>query len=864
MLNPFSDEATEVLNFSIEEAERLNAAELTKEHVFLALLRLPDCKAMKLMTRLQVPYAEIKSYIEAHMPKAADTVAPRRLSRSMEFVSLQRVAYMEAVRLHSAEVGTEHLLLAFLKLIQGSGQWNNVFPQLKEAYYLITETKPRQTESAEAHDAEHGEMMVAEEKEEPTPQSTKKPEQNKPKNMFFNDDEDELLSSPSDNGTSAKTAKKDVATPALDKYAKDLTEMAALGQLDPMIGRERELERVIQILSRRRKNNPVLIGEPGVGKSAIVEGLAQRIVENNISPLLQGKRIVQLDMMTLVAGTKYRGQFEERIKSVVEELEAHPEIILFIDEIHTIVAAGAAEGSMDAANILKPSLSRGKIQCIGTTTLSEFRKKIEKDGALERRFQKVIVDAPTKEETIEILNHLKSNYEDFHKVTYTPEAIMACVNLTERYISDRAFPDKAIDALDEAGAKKHVSGVEAPKELDLLRKEIARVNEEKRHATKEQNFERAAMLRDKETALKADLQALQDTLQKRADSNRALVTEDDMAQTISLMAGVPLQRVSQAENERLAKMGECLNGTVIGQESAISHVVKAIQRSRIGLKDPKKPIGNFIFLGPTGIGKTLLAKKLAEYMFGSEDALIRVDMSEYMEKINVSRLIGAAPGYVGYEEGGQLTEQVRRKPYSILLLDEIEKAHGDVFNLLLQVMDEGRLTDSLGRVVDFRNTVIIMTSNAGTRQLKDFGRGIGFTSPTMDVRGREHDVIQKALRKTFSPEFLNRVDDIVMFDSLDKEAILKIVDLEMSLLLKRTDAMGVTLELTDEAKQFLADKGYDVQFGARPLKRAIQTHVESVLTEYLLLHPVHPAQLTLEVDHENETLKVVEQGRLSD
>lgn len=860
MLNSFSEKATEVLNFSIEEAERLNAAELTKEHVFLALLRLPDCRAMQLMAQYQVPFAEMKNYIEQQAPAAAEpTAAPRRLARSMEFVSLQRVAYMEAVRLHSNEVGTEHLLLAFLKLIQGNEKWNSTFPGLKDVYFQITETKPKAAANADTKGAEHGEMMVEDAPEEKSASMpTGAPKKNQPKDMFFNDDDDEILNPSSGKSATAQAARKDFATPALDKYAKDLTEMAALGQLDPMIGREKELERVIQILSRRRKNNPVLIGEPGVGKSAIVEGLAQRIVENNISPLLQGKRIVQLDMMTLVAGTKYRGQFEERIKSVVEELEAHPEIILFIDEIHTIVAAGAAEGSMDAANILKPSLSRGKIQCIGTTTLSEFRKKIEKDGALERRFQKVIVDAPTKEETIEILNHLKKNYEDFHKVTYTPEAIMACVNLTERYISDRSFPDKAIDALDEAGAKKHVAGVEAPAELELLRKEIGRVNEEKRRATIEQKFERAALLRDKEAELKADLQSLQDTLQKRADSNRAVVTEDDMAQTVSLMAGVPLQRVSQAENERLAKMGESLNGSVIGQESAVSHVVKAIQRSRIGLKDPSKPIGNFIFLGPTGIGKTLLAKKLAEYMFGSQDALIRVDMSEYMEKINVSRLIGAAPGYVGYEEGGQLTEQVRRKPYSILLLDEIEKAHSDVFNLLLQVMDEGRLTDSLGRVVDFRNTVIIMTSNAGTRQLKEFGRGIGFASPTLDVREREHDVIQKALRKTFSPEFLNRVDDIVMFDSLNKEAILKIVDLEMNALLKRTDAMGVSIVLTPDAKQFLAEKGYDVQFGARPLKRAIQTHVESVLTEYLLLNPAHPSTLTLDVDKENDTLKIID------
>ncbi|MDO4190398.1 MAG: ATP-dependent Clp protease ATP-binding subunit [Bacteroidales bacterium] len=860
-MNSFSHEATEVLNFAVEEAERLGANSLTKEHVFLAILRLPDCNAMKLIRQYMIPYDAVKNYIEKqyNTTNTIDSLPPRRIERSIEFVSLQRIAYMEAMRMNSAEVGTEHLLLAFLKLVQQHDEWNQTFPQLREAYYQITNTRPEKKNEKQ----DDGEMMVVDLQDDENNQERREPQQcqlgdnKKDVNMFFGDE----IFDPIDTdgvGNPNNVDTKESKTPTLDKYAKDLTRMAADGQLDPMIGREKELDRMIQILCRRRKNNPVLIGEPGVGKSAIVEGLAQRVVENKVCSLLNDKRIVQLDMMTLVAGTKYRGQFEDRIKSVVEELEENPNIILFIDEIHTIVAAGAAEGSMDAANLLKPSLSRGKIQCIGTTTLDEYRKKIEKDGALERRFQKVMVDANTKEETVEILTHLKTHYEHYHGVIYSDEALTACVNLTERYITDRSFPDKAIDALDEAGARAHMKNFVEPEEIGVLRKKISDTIAEKRQAEKKLDFERAAVLREKENMLKTDLENLRLTIKKQADKQRVVITEDDMALTVSLMAGVPLQRVSQAENERLAKMGDALNGSVVGQDEAINTVVKAIQRSRIGLKDPSKPIGNFIFLGPTGVGKTLLAKKLAEYLFGSQDALIRIDMSEYMEKINVSRLIGAAPGYVGYEEGGQLTEQVRRKPYSILLLDEIEKAHNDVFNLLLQVMDEGRLTDSLGRVVDFRNTVIIMTSNAGTRQLKDFGRGVGFALPDENTRFRERAVIEKALRKTFSPEFLNRVDDVVMFDSLQKEHILKIVDLEFAAVLKRTKTLGFELTLTNEAKHFLADKGYDQQFGARPLKRAIQTHVESVLTEYLLLHPSHPNILELTVDIDNATLKIIE------
>lgn len=659
------------------------------------------------------------------------------------------------------------------------------------------------------------------------------------------DDEDDELrdntpkgGTPSDSqsqqGTRSKTTvKHGTGTPVLDKFGKDMTKSAEEGKLDPVIGREHEIERLAQILSRRKKNNPVLIGEPGVGKSAIVEGLALRIVQRKVSRVLFEKRIVALDMASIVAGTKYRGQFEERIKAVLDELAENPDVILFIDEIHTIVGAGSAAGSMDAANMLKPALARGEIQCIGATTLDEYRKNIEKDGALERRFQKVMVEPTTAEETLQILNNIKDKYEEHHGVIYTPEAVESCVKLTERYISDRNFPDKAIDALDEAGARVHISTIVVPKEIDDLEKEISEAQHNKVKAAQAQNFESAANYRDLQEQLTQKLENAKATWEAELAQKREIVDADKVAEVVAMMTGVPVQRIAQAEGIRLLHMGDELKNKIIGQDPAIEKIAKCIRRNRVGLKDPGKPIGSFMFLGPTGVGKTHLAKKLAEFLFGSEDSLVRIDMSEYMEKFTVSRLVGAPPGYVGYEEGGQLTEKVRRHPYSVVLLDEIEKAHPDVFNMLLQVMDEGRLTDSLGRKVDFKNTIIIMTSNIGTRELKDFGGGVGFNTSAID-RDYSHGVIQKALNKRFSPEFLNRVDDIIMFDSLSKEAIARIIDIELTSFYKRVADLGYTLEITDDAKKFVAGKGYDEQYGARPLKRAIQTHVEDTLAEILL------------------------------
>jgi len=641
--------------------------------------------------------------------------------------------------------------------------------------------------------------------------------------------------------------KNDNATPTINKYGKDLTKQAANGALDPVVGREREIERLAQILSRRKKNNPVLIGEPGVGKSAIVEGLAQRIVSRNVARGLMDKRIVALDMASVVAGTKYRGQFEERIKAIIDEASNNDDVILFIDEIHTIVGAGNASGSMDAANLLKPALARGELQCIGATTLDEYRKNIEKDGALERRFQKVIVDATTLDETITILNNIKEVYEKHHGVNYTPEAIRACVTLTDRYISDRAFPDKAIDALDEAGSRVHISKVETPKEIEELEKQIAEAQANKLKAVQEQNFESAANYRDRQEKLKLELEDFKAKWEAELDKKRETVDENDIAQVVAMMTGVPVQRIAQSEGIRLLGMGEELKSKIIGQDEAIEKIAKAIRRNRVGLKDPNRPIGSFMFLGPTGVGKTLLAKKLAEFLFNSSDALIRIDMSEYMEKFNVSRLVGAPPGYVGYEEGGQLTEKVRRHPYSVVLLDEIEKAHPDVFNMLLQVLDEGSLTDSLGRKVDFKNTIIIMTSNIGTRELKDFGAGVGFNTQVL-TKERSDSVIRKALNRSFSPEFLNRVDDIITFASLDKDAILKIIDIELEMFYKRVHELGHELVITDAAKQYVADKGFDMQFGARPLKRAIQTYIEDPMSELLLKNEnVFDATITIDV-----------------
>ena len=647
-------------------------------------------------------------------------------------------------------------------------------------------------------------------------------------------------------------------TPVLDNFGVDMTRAAEEGKLDPVVGREREIERLAQILSRRKKNNPVLIGEPGVGKSAIVEGLALRIVQKKVSRILFEKRVVMLDMASVVAGTKYRGQFEERIRSIINELQKNPNVILFIDEIHTIVGAGAAAGSMDAANMLKPALARGEIQCIGATTLDEYRKNIEKDGALERRFQKVIVEPTTAEETLQILKNIKEKYEDHHNVSYTDEALEACVKLSARYIIDRNFPDKAIDALDEAGSRVHLTNINVPKEIEEQEKLIEEARSLKAEAVKSQNFELAASYRDREKELSVRLEEMKVEWEARLKDDRQTVGEEEIANVISMMSGVPVQRMAQAEGLKLAGMKEELQAKVIAQDAAIEKLTKAILRSRVGLKDPNHPIGTFMFLGPTGVGKTHLAKQLAKYMFGSADALIRIDMSEYMEKYTVSRMIGAAPGYVGYEEGGQLTEKVRRKPYSIVLLDEIEKAHPDVFNILLQVLDEGRLTDNYGRTIDFKNTVIIMTSNIGTRQLKEFGRGVGFAAQNRtDDNEHSRSVIQKALNKTFAPEFLNRLDEIITFDQLSLEAITKIVDIELKGLYERVEAIGYKLVVEDDAKTFLASKGYDVQFGARPLKRAIQNHLEDGLSELIVAEELQPGDtVNVSVDKEKDELSI--------
>lgn len=661
----------------------------------------------------------------------------------------------------------------------------------------------------------------------------------------FPDDSPQKKSNPTKKQERVENSQND--TPVLDKFGNDITKAAEEGNLDPVVGRATEIERVIQILSRRKKNNPVLIGEPGVGKSAIVEGLAIRIKEHKVSRLLFDKRIISLDMAAVVAGTKFRGQFEERIKAIIDEAKKNPNVILFIDEIHNIVGAGNSQGTMDAANLLKPALARGEIQCIGATTLDEYRKNIEKDGALERRFQKIIVEQTSAEETLQILHNIKNNYEEHHNVTYTDRALEACVKLTQRYVSDRFFPDKAIDALDEAGSRVHVGNVNAPKEIEEIEEKIAATNELKLKAAQAQNFEEAASLRDSVRNLQAELDNKKEEWEADLRNHREVVDEDKIAEVVAMMTGVPVQRIAQTESSRLLNMGDELKSSIVGQDEAIDKIVKAIQRNRVGLKDPNRPIGTFMFLGPTGVGKTHLAKKLSEFLFDSKDSLVRIDMSEYMEKFSVSRLVGAPPGYVGYEEGGQLTEKVRRHPYSVVLLDELEKAHADVFNMLLQVMDEGRLTDSLGRSVDFKNTIIIMTSNIGTRHLKDFGNGIGFNTggSTTDFA---HGVIQKALNKTFSPEFLNRVDDIVMFNELDKQALNKIIDIELGGFFKRVKEMGYTLDVTENARNFLVEKGYDKQFGARPLKRAVQQYLEDDLAEMILRAEVEKGNRII-VDH---------------
>lgn len=817
MNKQFSQKVSDILVYSKEEACRLHSQSIYPGTLLLGIIREGQGKAMEILKSFKVDLGMIKNNIE-HSIKADDKFQTddEDISLSSEASTILKMSMLEARLIKSCIVDTEHVLLALLK--DGENTAALVLGEYGIDYQSVLERLSLNPTSSPLAG-----MDFAEEDEED--------EDQRRSSNKFSDKNDTSFSS-----TKTSTTNKGINdTPVLDNFGIDMTRAAAEGNLDPVVGREHEIERIAQILSRRKKNNPVLIGEPGVGKSAIVEGLALRIIEKKVSRILFDKRVIMLDMASVVAGTKYRGQFEERIRSIINELQKNPNVILFIDEIHTIVGAGSAAGSMDAANMLKPALARGEIQCIGATTLSEYRKTIEKDGALERRFQKVLVEPTSAEETLQILKNIKDKYENHHNVTYTEEAIEACVKLTDRYITDRNFPDKAIDALDEAGAKVHLVNVNAPKEIEEQEHKIEEARKSKAEAVKSQNFELAASYRDREKVLSEELVQMKAQWELCLKENRQVVGEEDMANTISAMSGIPVQRMAQSESCKLAEMKATLQAKVIAQDLAIEKLTKAILRSRIGLKDPNRPIGTFMFLGPTGVGKTHLAKQLAKYMFGSSDALIRIDMSEYMEKFAVSRLVGAPPGYVGYDEGGQLTEKVRRKPYSIVLFDEIEKAHADVFNLLLQVMDEGRLTDSYGRTVDFKNTIIIMTSNVGTRQLKDFGRGIGFAANNrLDEKQYSREVIQKALNKAFAPEFLNRIDEILTFDQLSLDAILQIVDIELKGLYERVENIGYKLEVSDEAKRFIATKGYDIQFGARPLRRAIQTYLEDALSEFLL------------------------------
>jgi ATP-dependent Clp protease ATP-binding subunit ClpC len=830
MENRFSDKLRDVLSYSREEAERLGNNFIGPEHLMLGLIREGDGKAIDLLTSLHADLSLLKQNIEEHV-RSDNHVITQDLTVPRETERILKILYLEARSLNEEIADTEHLLLAILK------EKDNLPAKLLNSEDVSYDVVRLCLE--EKKDVSMGAEFQNEE------------------------DDDDSIKSSSSKSTSKSTVNKPLSdTPVLNNFGTDLTKSAEEGILDNVVGRQREIERVAQILSRRKKNNPVLIGDPGVGKSAIVEGLALRIVQRKVPRSLYDKRIVALDMASIVAGTKYRGQFEERLIAILNELKKNPQVILFIDEIHTIVGAGGAAGSLDAANILKPALSRGDIQCIGATTLDEYRQSIEKDGALERRFQKIVVEPTTSEETLEILNNIKNRYEDHHRVTYTPDAIEACVKLSERYITDRAFPDKAIDALDESGARVHIANIVVPKEIEELEQELLTAKQNKQKAVEQQSYELAAEYRDTEKKCYTRLEEAKLRWEEETKEQREVVDADKVAETIAMMTGIPIHRIAQIEGERLLEMQELITEKVIGQTEAVEKVVKAIQRNRVGLKNPNKPIGTFIFLGPTGVGKTHLAKSLAEFMFGTTESVIRVDMSEFMDKYTVSRLIGAPPGYVGYEEGGQLTEKVRRKPYSIVLLDEIEKAHPDIFNILLQVFDEGHLTDGLGRRIDFKNTIIIMTSNAGTRQLKEFGKGIGFAMEDSEMSNpeRSRSVIQKALTRTFSPEFLNRVDDVIMFNQLSKESIMKIIDLELESLYKRVESLGYHLHLTEEAKSFVANKGYDVQFGARPLKRAIQKYVEDEMVDLIMrthLLPDSVVEMTLNVE-EQKLVSVVE------
>lgn len=842
MSNSYSKRMNDVIEAGREEAGRLQNGYIGPEHLMLALLREGDGNAIRILQDFQANLTQIKQDIELEISNTVDDTAPGDIAVTKSAERVLRISMLEARMFKSDVTRTEHLLLALLK-----EEYNIVAQVLNQSgitYRMVYDRISAITgvdRLAEVGETRDGFTDDEEEEEGFTP--------------FKKDPPSQPAQQPTPAGATGTTAQKAPTqsdTPVLDNFGTDMTKAAAEGKLDPIVGREKEIERLAQILSRRKKNNPVLIGEPGVGKSAIVEGLAQRIVQRKVSRVLFDKRVVSLDMASVVAGTKYRGQFEERIKALLNELTKNPNIILFIDEIHTIVGAGSAAGSMDAANMLKPALARGELQCIGATTLDEYRTNIEKDGALERRFQKVIVDPTTAEETLQILKNIKGRYEEHHNMIYTDAALEACVKLTERYISDRNFPDKAIDALDEAGSRVHIANVVVPQHIEALEAKIEETKNAKLAAVKSQNFELAAGYRDTERQYLQLLDEAKGRWEQEMQAHRETVDADQVAEVVAMMSGVPVQRIATTENVKLRDMDTLLKQKIVGQDEAVAQIVKAIRRNRVGLKDPNKPIGTFMFLGPTGVGKTHLAKKLAEFLFDSDDALIRIDMSEYLEKFAVSRLIGAPPGYVGYEEGGQLTEKVRRKPYSVVLLDEIEKAHPDVFNLLLQVLDEGRLTDSLGRQINFKNTILIMTSNIGTRQLKDFGRGIGFhpqASGTEVDRDYSRGVIRKALERSFAPEFLNRVDDVIMFDPLEKESIYRIIDIELSDLYRRIDGLGYHLELTPEAKDYVTTKGYDVQFGARPLKRAIQKYIEDELAEIVLLEDIQPGDtITLGYD----------------
>lgn len=808
MDNNFSAQVKEIISFSREEALRLGNDFIGTEHLLLGLIREGENTAIKILKQLNVDLYELRKEVElAVKDKTGKNIANiNSLPLTKQAEKVIRVTVLEAKALKSPLVETEHLMLSILKnkeniATQILGQFDVDYDIFRNELGMVRSNEPR-SEYTEEND----------------------------------DDFDEERKSYSQQGRSKQQGTAKSKTPVLDNFGRDITKLAETGALDPIVGREEEIERVSQILSRRKKNNPILIGEPGVGKTAIVEGLALRIVQRKVSRVLFDKRVISLDLAALVAGTKYRGQFEERMKAIMNELEKNRDVILFIDEIHTIVGAGGASGSLDASNIFKPALSRGELQCIGASTLDEYRMYIEKDGALDRRFQKVIVDPPSVDETIQILNNIKSKYEDYHNVIYSDDAIDACVKLSDRYMTDRLLPDKAIDVLDEVGARVHLKNINVPQNILDLEKKIEDIKLEKNKVVKSQRFEEAAALRDTEKRLGEELERAKNQWEEESKHKRFPIDEEAIAEVVSMMTGIPVKRMVQAETEKLRKMADDMKSMVVGQDEAIAKVVKAIQRNRVGLKDPKKPIGTFIFLGPTGVGKTELARALARYMFDSEDALIRMDMSEYMEKFTVSRLIGAPPGYVGYEEGGQLTEKVRRKPYSVILLDEIEKAHPDIYNILLQVLDDGQLTDGLGRKVNFKNTTIIMTSNIGVRQLKEFGDGVGFATAARMQNQEENNkaVIEKALKRTFSPEFLNRVDDVVIFNSLTKEHIFEIIDILMRGVLKRLASLGFSLELSPEAKDFIAEKGYDSQFGARPLHRAIQKYLEDPLAEEIL------------------------------